>query len=294
MKTLIKTTSIVALFSLLFSFVYYDEINSLFTFTYTKEITMEHSETLSIGVLDLIRSYISNGVFYSSYVAMSQMNTWALIFVGLIFTITFWTSRKNKESLTNTTKLWFIVLFTYAFTQIITHNFNLNYLANEWGFTITNGASVPTSPYSLTTTGQMIEYHYWLSIKNFFANFKWGVVDIVICTVVVLWASIKAFSLAYDATKEQSKVSDLLLVPFAALLSLFAVLFLPYRLSESNKEEQMIKEKQLEALFLRIGFSEKRANHLVQKINQPTSMMAVFKDNQATFIHTIMKVVKSK
>ncbi|RYU64359.1 hypothetical protein [Aliivibrio finisterrensis] len=294
MTKLIKATSLTIVFSLLLSYFFYDEINSLLTYTYTEEITLAHSETVSIGILDILSTYLSNGVFYSTFAFLTSLNSWLPMLLGGVAVTTFALSRKHKESLTNTTKLWIVVIATYAMTQIITHNFDLNYLAYQWGFTVSNGASVPTSPYSLTTIGSMIEYHYWLSIKTFFQDFKWGALEIIIGGLVILWAAIKASSLAYDATKNQTSLIDLLLVPLAALLSLFSVIFLPYRLSGSSDDESTIQEKQLNDLFLRIGFSEKRAQKLTHKMTGSDSMISALKDNQASLIHTIMKIVKSK
>ncbi len=285
--------------------VFFEKINGLLTFTYTKEITLTRSEEVTVGLLDVASAVWKNGIFNS---VLTESIVIGLFAIGLLLMIL--RDKANSGylqscyrggefpvfamSFSNRTKIWYLALSLYVFLEVVTDNFNLNRIAHVWRFNFNGGASVPTSPISLTDVGTMIEYHYAVSIKRFFVDADWSYLEYAAYSIAVIWCLAKAHTISARRVNEAESNSDALAMIPAAVLALVTAVFAPYRLASStDKESLLVRDDVLNTMrFLRLP--ESFRNWMQKHLEDDNSMVSALEDKHGSYTHQLMAAMNKK
>lgn len=300
-----RSASLVVALIVFVTVAFFEKINALITFSYTKEITLVHSEQVTIGWLEVILKPFSLGLFAS----LTSLTGLIVIFVSLGAIIAMRHKREYGAfsvedyhtehavflgSISNRAKMWFLVIGVYAALEVITNNFNMMTIANVWRFDFHGGASVPTSPISLTYIGTMIEYFYMVSIKHFFNISNWSLLEIVFWSVLAFWILLKAHVVTSKQTNEAKTIKELLSVVPAAFLAVLTSAFAPYRLTESTAlEDQEVDEDIRRALSV-VRVPKSIQESFISRVNNQDSIFYLLKDRHATYTHYLMNRVSRK
>lgn len=266
--------------------MFFEPINNLITFSFTKQITMTDSEIVKVGWLELLLKPLTTGVFRIFSVTFILIV--ASLIAGIAIISQFQSDRYLAPKVSNRAKLWFLFVTLYAVLEVVTHQFNPMTIARVWRFHFNGGASVPTSPISLTEIGTIIEYHYMVSIRRFFADMdrswlEWGII-----VALVVWAIAKAHTIAKRNVNNATNRKELLTQIPAAVLALLAAIAAPYRLAPRSEEDKQRDWNDIDQTLVNLHVSTKIRAAMYEKMAEPDSIASMMQDRQGSHIHKIM------
>ena len=266
--------------------VFFEPINNLITFSFTNEITMIESEVVQVGWLEILLKPLTNGVF--SIFSVTFILTVASLIAGVAIISQFEPDRHLAPNVSNRAKLWFLFVTLYAVLEVVTNQFNPMTIARVWRFHFNGGASVPTSPISLTEYGTIIEYYYMVSIRRFFADMdrswlEWGII-----VALVVWAIAKAHTIAKRNVNNATNRKELLTQIPAAVLALVTAIAAPYRLAPRTDEDTLRDLDDIDQTLVNLRASTNIRVAMLEKMCQPDSIVSMMQDRQGSHIHKIM------
>ncbi len=285
--------------------VFFEKINGLITFSYTKSITLADKEVVTIGWLDILTWPLTNGIFNTFFNVSSVVITAAIaMFVCM-------TSDRAKYGdyfvrsygseyptalfcLSNRMKVWAIFVALWAFFEVVTNNFNMNTIAHVWRFQFRGGASVPTSPLSLTDIGTMVEYHYLVSIKRFFLNVDWSILEYAVYACALIWCAAKAHAITKREVDTAQNINELLTLIPAAVLALLTAIGAPYRLTANSEEEDDQVRFDLARTVNALHLPMPLKVWLLDKMADNHSLFHTLKDHHGLYTHQLMAAVNAK
>lgn len=266
--------------------VFFEPINNIITFSFTKQITMIDSEVVQVGWLELLLKPLTTGFFRPFSVTFILIV--ASLIAGVAIIRKFQSNSLLAPDVSNRAKLWFLFVTLYAVLEVVTHQFNPMTIARVWRFQFNGGASVPTSPISLTEIGTIIEYHYMVSIRRFFSDMdrswlEWGII-----VVLFAWAVAKAHTIAKRNVNNSTNRKEMLTQIPAAALALFAAIAAPYRLAPRTEEDKQRDWDDIDQTLVNLHASTNIRMAMHEKMAEPDSIVSMMQDRQGSHIHKIM------
>lgn len=271
--------------------IFFEKINGILTFSVTKELTLTESVTTQVGWLELLMKPLSIGLF-SHYFSITSILAIFCVVSGLALLKGY--EKKNTTlapTISNNAKIWFIFITLYAILEIATSQFNMAVVARLFRFNFDGGASVPTSPWSLTDIGTMIEYHYMVSIKRFFNEQDWSVIEWGVYLTCFAWAAAKAHHLASRNVRSSESVGELFSQIPAAVIAVFVAAFAPYRLTGRDESEKARDLKDIAGTLKNLHFSDRTKEKAMESLRKNDSVIGMIQDRQGSHVHQIMDVV---
>ena len=267
--------------------VFFEKINSLVTFSITQEVTLKHSDVVQVGWLELLLKPLSFGLF-SSHFSVTFILIVASLIAGIAIATQYQSASILAPKVSNRAKLWFLFVTLYAVAEVVTNQFNLITIARVWRFQFDGGASVPTSPMSLTDIGTMIEYHYMVSIRRFFADMDWSWIEWGGFLVLFAWAIAKAHTIAKRNVDNSTSKREMLTQIPAAALALFTAIAAPYRLAPRSEEDKQRDQNDIYQTLVNLHVPAKIRTTMNEKMAQPDSLVSMMQDRQGSHVHQIM------
>lgn len=166
---------------------------------------------------------------------------------------------------------------------------DLGMVAAHYNFDVATGSSIPVSDFQ-PSEFMVNSYYIGLSIKDYFVNSDWTLLDWLIFIVVAVYGLALSVKTVSDYSKE-ADIWMMIRLPFAAFLYLLIVIFAPYRVTQIVDEKAGLKYEKEKLMFRRYGLES-----FYQRFIEPYNhvRLYLFSDLQSTYLDELLEKLKQR